>query len=326
MRRRLFAFALGLVLALGLAEVLVRLFVWVEVGPVFTEYDPRNVRRYKQNFSGWLITPEFESKRSFNSRGFREPEPPPSGDGSILFLGDSYTEGVGVHDGEEFPALVRAELDARYGAGRVPVVNAAMGNTGNGRWVNLLTHELVDFRPRLVVFQAFANDIHDNLVDDLFEVDAGGELTALRVPPPSWKRAIQPLFDAVPGLSYSYLVSLARRLTFGGRPEWNPSEEERLRAQRLLVALIERSFSLCQARGWPVALIAIDIEGERFALLQQLCARFQAPLLEVRNRDEHPELYYPIDGHWNQAGHRYMADRVLRELLGADSAHLTGLR
>ncbi|MEE9269539.1 MAG: SGNH/GDSL hydrolase family protein [Candidatus Krumholzibacteria bacterium] len=76
---------------------------------------------------------------------------------NIVTLGDSYTFGMGVNDGEEYPRRLAAELGGRYN-----VVN--LGNPGWG-----LTQEVRRyfdfgslFHPEIVVLQYCSNDPEDN--------------------------------------------------------------------------------------------------------------------------------------------------------------------
>jgi len=59
----------------------------------------------------------------------------------LFVIGDSYTEGYGVNDGEEFPRLVGQRLSQRYGP--MTVINYGVGNTGNGRWIKILERDAV---------------------------------------------------------------------------------------------------------------------------------------------------------------------------------------
>ena len=97
--------------ALCAAELAVRRFVTVRsVGPAVTVYSPIYGVRLRSNFSGVQITPEFRMRITTNSLGFRGPEPDGPLRNVLLYLGDSFTVGYGVNDGEEFPALVAARL------------------------------------------------------------------------------------------------------------------------------------------------------------------------------------------------------------------------
>src|SRR4029077_19339562 len=103
---------------LALCELVARLAVTVRnVGPSFTTFDPVYGKRLKRSFACWRITPEFAMHFATNSYGFRGVEPPAPPEHAIVFLGDSFTMGYGVSDGEEFPALIAQAVDH-------PVINA----------------------------------------------------------------------------------------------------------------------------------------------------------------------------------------------------------
>src|SRR5262245_19889816 len=164
---------LSLAVGLVLSEVVLRLSGTVrEVGPALTRYDPVYGRRLRENFQAMRTTPEFQIHYSINSLGFRGAEPRGFPEHPILFLGDSFTEGYGVSDGEEFPELVQRALTKRYGKQAPPVVNAGIGNTGNGHWVKLLRREGQRFAPRMVVLQMTGNDFLDNVLEQMYRVDS----------------------------------------------------------------------------------------------------------------------------------------------------------
>ena len=84
------------VLALGLSEIALRLFVPVhKVGPAFTVYDSVYGQRLKKNLRARRIEKEFTMQISTNSYGFRAPEPSETAERSVVFLGDSFTVGRG---------------------------------------------------------------------------------------------------------------------------------------------------------------------------------------------------------------------------------------
>jgi len=184
LRRRLILSASMIILALLAGEIAVRVFVPVRsVGPVATTYDPIYGKRLKRSYWCRRIGPEMSYVLTTNSLGFRGPEPTGPITGSVIFLGDSFTMGSAVNDGEEFPALVRARLDDRFGPEAVPVINAGVANTGNGRWVKFLRDEAPRYAPRFIVMQFFVNDFADNVNERLFGLDADGTLVENPVPP-----------------------------------------------------------------------------------------------------------------------------------------------
>jgi hypothetical protein len=172
---------IALLVGTGISELIVRSFVQVrDVGPSFTVYDPVYGQTLKKSFSARRITPEFTMRFTTNSDGFRGPELGMLSSRPILFLGDSFTMGYGVNDGEELPALVRAALSQR-GSKMVSVINAGVGNSGNGRWAKFLRAEARRYNPALVVLQIHANDFGDNIRERLFELSPAGELIELPV-------------------------------------------------------------------------------------------------------------------------------------------------
>src|SRR5262249_1578580 len=149
-KRTLLPISFGLIVGLVLSEGVLRLSGAVrEVGPALTRYDPVYGKRLRENFRATRTTPEFRIYYSINSLGFRGPQPQGFPDHSVLFIGDSFTEGYGVSDGQEFPELVRQALVEKYGQQAPSVVNAGIGNTGNGHWLKLLRRDGKRFAPRL---------------------------------------------------------------------------------------------------------------------------------------------------------------------------------
>lgn len=343
--------------SLLVCELALRVFFDVPVTPFLRDYDAETGTRYKKNISTEIRTDEFTMKFSTNSRGFREPEPPPSSDGCILILGDSYSEGWGVSDGEEYASLLREALDERYGHVAVPVVNAAMSASGNGRWLKLLQGEFADFEPRLVLFQVCWNDSRDNMREKLYGLSTfspsgsgTGELSEIYEKtdrPKPLVRVVQPLLEAIPGIQSSHLFALIRNTVHEGaaqrdwdltknvpdadiREEYSPLEGGDdpwlYIADKLTLALVQHSLATCQRRGWPTALMSVRIGEPRLGELKKIAAEFGAAFLDIRNREERPELYYEVDSHWNQAGHRWVANTLLEGILSEDSEYLRGLK
>jgi hypothetical protein len=313
-----------------LAELFLRTFVTVrDVGPAFSVHDPVLGKRIKPNFAGERMTPEFRMRLTTNSLGFRGPEPASFPERPILFLGDSFTLGYGVSDGEEFPALIAAELRHRYGAAAAPVVNAGIGNSGNGFWLKLLRGEAARMEPRLVVMQVTENDFTDNVEDGLFSLDADGALRELPVPPPGIMRRVERLVHTMPGLSYSHFVGLLRSVRLPAMvPPGSPSAaaarpQAREAAERVTLRIIDEAITVCEQRGWKVAGLLAGLPSAQEAAVGQLFLRRNLVLIRVPSKAERPDLYYGIDGHWRAAGHEFVARRLL-ETLEAPLLHTPG--
>ena len=307
--------------SLGLAELAIRLLVPVrDVGPSFTVYDPVLGKRNKASFSAERITPEFRMRFSTNSLGFRGAEPDGMPRRPILFLGDSFTLGYGVSDGEEYPARIAGELRRRYGNRAPPVVNAGIGDSGNGVWVKLLRREGEAMEPRLVVMQMLHNDFEDNERERLFALEAGGVLRDLPVPQPTAMRKFQRVIEMIPGLSYSYIVGLMRQVRLPTLGSGKTSAATSLGAQQLqpsdqlTLRIVEEALVICAAHRWRTLGLLVGLPEARNAAVKALFARYDVPVLVIPGKAERPDLYYKIDGHWHPGGHAFAADRVLDAL------------
>jgi lysophospholipase L1-like esterase len=305
------------VFSLLLCEALVRAFVIVRnVGPSFTVFDPEYGKRLKPGFSTRRIAPEFDMRLTTNTLGFRGPEPTGPLEGVVLFLGDSFTMGYGVNDGEEFPALVRARLEAAP-SGPIPVINAGIGDTGNGRWLKFLRGEARGYSPRLVVLQVHANDFQDNPAEGLFALGPDGGLVALPPRVPGTLRRIQGFVESVPGLSFSYLIGLAKQLSWprGSAPPPDgaaaPDPSQPSDADRLTLALVDASVQECVANGWPVLLLLADVSEPKASWLRDAALARGAAVLEIPEKAKRPDLYFSLDGHWTTVGQAYTAERLL---------------
>lgn len=305
--------------ALIVAEISVRLMVPVRlVGPSVTEYDPTYGYRLRPGLTGSQSTPEFTWHFSFNSRGRRGPEPQ-SESPSIFFLGDSFTLGFGVDDGEEFPMLVGERLNRGGDGVDLGVVNAGLGNSGQGRWVKLLHSEAPALRPCLVVFQILANDFEDNIREDFFRVSPDGTLEERPIAPMSPGRRAQQLLQAVPLLTKTYLYGLVRQAyhgrSAGAVPTVVPAgaghDPTRDLEESLTYRLVDEAATIVGNRGWPAIALVVDLPPTRLERVLEIFAEHGIPAEPISGKEQHPEWYYRIDGHWNQAGHENAADLVL---------------
>jgi hypothetical protein len=304
----------ALILALAAAELIVRAAIPVRnVGPTFSEYDPVYGKRLKRSFQCTRIAADFTMRFSTNSLGFRGPEPTQFPSEGILFLGDSFTSGYGVNDGEEFPELVRRRLIAD--GDPIPVVNAGSGNIGNGYWLRFLQTEGKRFSPRLVVLGFCVNDFADNLVDHLYELGPDGTLTSLYEPPrQEGARRIQELIEAVPVLPYSHLIGLARQVFSESSSGVSVSDTS---SDGLTWAIVDEVFAECERQGIPALMVTIGVNGTRLAGLRSRAARHRTPVIVSPSKNERPDLYYRVDGHWNAAGHAFVALEIMQPILHA---------
>jgi lysophospholipase L1-like esterase len=231
--------------------------------------------------------------------------------------------GYGATDGDEFPARVAKALEHQFAADSVPIINAGLGDNGQGRVLKFLRDEAPQYEPRVVVIQLCSNDPSDNIGEHLFTLAPSGDLVEQPVPNPSFKRRAQAWAEAVPVLSYSHLVCLCKQIGSGNdalddysksltdRPDDSPATD----GEKLTNALLERCMDVCDSHHWRVIMLTADFAGPLRAQVAQLCAKRNVPLVAVPPKRGRPDLYYKIDGHWNATGQQYVAKLVTDRLL-----------
>lgn len=304
----------ALFLALLFCEALLRLFVDVPlVGPASTRYDPVYGKRLKAGLQCTRKGREYEARLSINSFGFRGPQWERLPQRPVLFLGDSFTFAAEVSDGQEFPALIQKDLRKTPDFAGIDVINAGIGDNGQGYWLKFLQNRGPELAPRLVVLQHCNNDFTDNLRERLYELEQG-RLRELPVPPPSTMRRVQRFIEAVPGLSHSYLTAFIRRIHFflhpkegnerfgAGQPQ--PSDD-------LTYALVAAVLDMASKQGWPVIGVSVYVTGERLERLAAMYKEYGFPFLPIPIPQERPDLYYDDNGHWTPEGQVYVAQELL---------------
>ncbi len=316
MKKTVLLFLSSVAFALVLGEVFVRVFAHPRnVGPGFTDYDSTYGKRHKKNFTGTRITPEFSFQLTTNSLGFRGPELKKFPERGILFLGDSFTEGYGVTDGEEFPALIRQKLDSRYGSDSIPVLNAGSGGYGQSQPLKFLQKEGRHYNPRLVVLQVMENDFHDDLYEGMYALDKSDKVVDLAIPGPPFMLKIRNIIESVPGLSYSYLFALAREAYWSDRvqagTDWL-SKSDTKESDHLTHRIVGEILDLCKRENWHIIVVYASYLGGRSDQLKKITESYNVPFYHPPHRKDNPELYYKTDAHWSAAGHRLVGDQVMR--------------
>ncbi len=260
--KNFFLFLVSILICLILGEVWARTALTVRsVGPSFTKYDPIYGRWHKKLYQGKKYTPEFVMNFSTNSFGFRGAEPNSFPVNSILFLGDYFSEGFGVNDGEEFPERVRKWLHDIEKKHQTPVVNAGMGNNGNGLWIKFLTREGARYNPSLIVLQILSNDFDNNINEQKYKFDKKEKLIELPSIKKKFFNYVQEIIEYIPGLSYSHLVGYARLSAYAAVRKSNSINKKAIdNKYELTYAIIEKILKICKTNGWPILVISIGIE------------------------------------------------------------------
>lgn len=117
----------------------------------------------------WLVLPAHSQAGytfwiTTDARGFRHIDPLTIEKNSarrIITLGDSYTFGWGVNDGEDYPAQLQEILNQRRGEHRYEVINAGYEGTSIARQLNIYRQLGCDLEHDAVLLLFFPNDWDD---------------------------------------------------------------------------------------------------------------------------------------------------------------------
>jgi lysophospholipase L1-like esterase len=136
--------------------------------------DERSGYRLAPEFSGRIERGAAVTEFSTNSLGMRGPEPGPKAAARVLALGDSYTFGWGVSQGEEWIRVAADEVNRTLGRDAVEGWNGGVNGYGTEGAIGALERVAPALQPDVVLLGFFANDFTDNLLGTgVYEVRDG---------------------------------------------------------------------------------------------------------------------------------------------------------
>jgi hypothetical protein len=304
---------IGLVALLAVGEVLLR------TGARFLGRE-RGIRFDAQ--LGWRMLPGItragpmwggSRATTLNSDGWRDTEfgPRASGVRRIVVVGDSFTFGVGVDDGERYTELLERALDD------LEVLNLGMNAVGPDQELLVLEQHGLALAPDLVLCQV----LEDNDFTDV-------ACTINGYWPKPWFRLRADQLELVPPSrtwdvrlrESSYLGETLYRLLQPTRtykslaPEWDGVDTSGLIA-RLLVRM--RASSEEAGARFAVLLVATGKRAREMNELRAALEREGIARVEVRawfDSAEERARYLLPDGHWTAEGHRLAAEVLRTEL------------
>ena len=173
--------SVSIVIAYGLGEVFVRIWMPQPMLPRYVTNAPYGVRKNMPNVSIWHTSSDYSVNVRTNAKGVRNdrdiPYNKPEGTFRIVGLGDSFTLGYEVEQEDTFLYRLETDLKAR-GFERVEVVNLGVSGFGTSEELITLRHEGMAYDPDLVLLGYFVNDIQNNVMSDMFVLE--GDSLSLR--------------------------------------------------------------------------------------------------------------------------------------------------
>lgn len=330
----------GLVAALLVVEVVLRLVDAVPevANPLYSfhESDPRLGWRGKADVALRFRRPQFDAVIAHDAAGWRAGDPPPPAAPArrVLVLGDSFTWGWGVAQGEVYTDHLQRRLPT------TAIDNRGVNGFGTGQEYLLAQQELTARRYDVVLVQVFANDLGDNVDDKggrrpLFALDGD-----LLLPP---QGELRPLHGAVRRWLKDHsrtflLIDFTTRALGGGNAATAPLRpvagvaapvdfrtvrggaitERLLRAlaatatehgARPVIVYAPHRLEL-QAAVAPVGVQAAHaLAAEAAHASGATYVDLTPPLAAAAARGE--PVIFPGDEHWTPHGHRVVADVLL---------------
>ena len=336
-----------IVFALALGEVALRV-TWTPPSllstPAFERHEIYGVAPIP-GIAGTRTTPEYSHAFSHTAQGFRGGPGIQPVDVSahliprLLFLGDSFTYGLGAGDDEIFVNIVARNL------GDIEVLNAGVNGYGQRDQLAMLDAIGDRLQPDLVVLMFFWNDLEDNLKENraTFEVvDGRVNRTDLEVPgtfdPLAMRSAPQleqpsagsPFYyvremikEGSKGFRYRYFGISERDITNEAQKAaaWAVTRElffaidlrvRELGSRLLVISIPDHNKVNASAVIRNIDPINYDIEGELRATLESLGIEY-IDLLEPMSaayQSTNSDLYYYADRHLTPLGNQVVANAI----------------
>jgi hypothetical protein len=349
---------LGLpLLGVGLALLLLEIVLRVVDPPVevfnplhgFHDGDTRLGWRGKPDIRRRFHTLDFDVIVEHDAHGFRRPEPAPPQDarGRVLFLGDSFTWGWGVGQGEVFTDHLQRALAKQFA-----VDNRGVNAFGTGQELLLLQDQLRERSYEKVVVVFCGNDVVDNVdhKEHRPQFDLSGDaLVPRNQPAPA---TLQTPFEAfVDGhsraaLFFSYHFTLLKNWL---RPDTSTSDVHgpstssvnfhSFPGYPVTARLLQEIARLARDHGATPYLVYVPPRSELDAfpsanpydravrdMVEQIARENGFVSIDVGERlrgeiARGVNVAFAHDDHWNPTGHRIVAQALLDSPLFADWPH-----
>jgi len=296
----------------------------------FWKYDPLLGWAHQPQQEGIFETPEFHTVVQINKNGLRDREHSYERQNEIkriLVLGDSFAWGYGVEESERFSQLVEKSLD-------VEVINAGVSGYSTDQELLWYRNEGIKYETDLVILELAGNDVGDNnqlLVSQIYYkprfVIEEGQLVAIGYPVPETSPQGKFIYSLSQRSSLAYFLVqryfdvLSLYSGTKGNPDQANSPGTGISAKgepfKLTIALIDEMRNIAESRNAKFMIVATDRwwnsrSGETYNDFINILRTKGFLVLDVEAMPGFdPELMLiSNDGHWNQAGHKFVADKI----------------
>lgn len=302
--------------------------------------------RLRANFKGEMLSSEIGGNIKINSKGLRDIERKYEKEDSscrILGLGDSFTFGHGVEFEESFLTILENKLESRFD--NIEIIKAGAPGNGLENYLALLKNEGIKYNPDFVMVNFFVgNDIYENTTD---VNNANMQYMTSK----AWLRRNVHLYSFVAdrlktmpairkiliknnlasGLIGSHVIDVLKKEHSDTYIQsWKKAEElfTEMKAvnPNLIVVIIPTREQVEEKRlKRAVDQLRYNMnEIDKFhpnKKLLEICNKLQIGLIDLTpdfitsfESDEKP-LYFDIDPHFNQNGHRLASTAIFKRII-----------
>jgi hypothetical protein len=326
---------ISVLFALFLSEIALRLmgFNPLYVSPErdrFWKYDSLLGWAHEPGQEGIFETPQFRTAVRINENGLRDQEHTyerQNDNERILVLGDSFAWGYGVEESERFSQLLEKSLD-------VEAINAGVSGYSTDQELLWYRNEGIKYETDLVILVFAGNDLGDNdrqLVNTIYYkpkfVIEEGQLVPMGYPVPKTSPQGKFIYSLSQRSALSYFLvqryfdALAsyRKVKVNSDQTNSPvsSIDAKSEPFKLTIALIDEMRNIAESRKAKFVIVTTDRwwnspARETYKDFISILRTEGFLVLDVESMPGFdPEvMLIPNDGHWNQAGHKFVAEKI----------------
>ena len=326
---------LSTLLALILSEIALRLMGLdpLYVSPErdrFWKYDALLGWVHEPGQAGIFETPQFRTAVRINEKGLRDRGHSYERQNDIeriLVLGDSFAWGYGVEESERFSQLLEESLG-------VEVINAGVSGYSTDQELLWYRNEGIKYETDLVILVLAGNDVGDNdreIVSTIYYkprfVLEEDQLIAKGYPVPKTSFQGRVIYSLSQRSALAYflsqryfdLVSLYSKIKVNSDQPNLPGSGVSTKSEpfKLTIALLDEMKKTAESRNAKFMIVATDRWWDSAAreTYKDFINALQDEGFLVLDVESMPGfdpevMVIPNDGHWNQVGHKFVAEKI----------------
>ena len=296
----------------------------------FWKYDSVLGWAHKPGQEGNFETPEFRTVVRINENGLRDRQHSYERQNDterILVLGDSFAWGYGVEESERFSQLLEKSLD-------VEVINAGVSGYSTDQELLWYKSEGIKYETDLVILVVAGNDVGDNdqlLVNTIYYkpkfVLEDGQLVATGYPVPKTGPKGRLIYSLSQRSALAYFLvqryfdlrSLYSSAKVSSGQAASPVSGTSAKSEpfKLTIALINEMKHIAESRKAKFMIVSTDRwwnspSSETYEDFINTLRDEGFLVLDVESMPgfDSEEMLIPNDGHWNQSGHEFVAEKI----------------